>query len=1134
MQQQLYGSESLDLQVPCGSHNWQVFLCGGGVALCVDCDWQCACTNTVYILNPCTNSNNCYGNHASYGILRFVYEVFSAPRVNIVSVVPGRSTLQVNANMSVEGHLYCYVAPFNASILSPLYVRQNGAITLVMIKYALTSVTVSGLSPSTTYDVYLYAESLLGQGMGLTAVRATRRRVTTSCCSSILFVTKYSSLLQYSASTAEVVDSNVFTFSLDFSPTKSLVVNISVAAVGCAGGTPDESSKAVALPSSFLFTSDSFSLNENFVVHGTAGCYVVTAFPINGYPPKNASAYISIYSSVDQVKDPAIASVEFSSDGSKLLVNFDSATDFGVDVVASPFTEFECDLLLDFIGARYATCKWTSNLALVAALDGSQSSLTVGDTVTLLSSVIHPASLSSSLALQVVIQPPISPSPPVVALSTAKTIGSCDDIVLDPTASSGSGGRPWSKIQWMVSGSGAPAGSAAAITTFLNTYHNTTTSSVIRVSKSLFSSEGTLIITLLLENFLGVSATTTCAINILSSTSIPQVQIMGSSKVSMYRKDVLRLFASAAGSPCGNSSSLALLYSWKVYKDANYLPNVVSTSLNDRVFLIPAYSLDALTRYFVYVTVTTVTGASNSDSVQVYVGRAGVQAVISGGSQRKVSSMSLLAIDASSSYDIDYPTATNLKYTWKCFITSPTYGSPCQLSLPNAAILAFSAGRLTSDTTYNFTVMSVSSSDGSSSSSSVAVTVIPQPLPSISFNKMSSKYNAGDRTVVSATVNASFSFMAVWSCPNGGLNLSSVSRSPLSVTFSGGLQSVSLAIAPNSMTAGLTYQFQLSAAYASSPAVEGSASVSIVANGPPYGGSLSVSPSEGYALSTMFYYNTYDWIDSPSDYPLQYSMGYYSSEAQVLFVRSLNPIAYVNTFLGQGLASADYATECVAYSSDIYGATAKASSKVIVLPTKSLNALQSALSQQLDEAEATLNPDLTFSVVNAASLSLNAANCSLAPDCASLNRTLCSTVAQTCGICFDGYLGVAGPANTPCKLSSALRRTGSLCLSDTDCVSHSCKKGKCGLSAKQCPANCTSHAHGECMYGDGNGLPRDFCDANDLTCQSKCSCYAGWYGSDCSLSRDQYETVVDMREKMCISYYAATLVQVSYSNVISE
>ena len=83
IQQQITSSASLRLQVPCGSsHSWQVFLCSDAVALCVDCDWDCSCPDSVYILNPCNSGSSCYGNHASYGVLQFTYaNLLSAPRV---------------------------------------------------------------------------------------------------------------------------------------------------------------------------------------------------------------------------------------------------------------------------------------------------------------------------------------------------------------------------------------------------------------------------------------------------------------------------------------------------------------------------------------------------------------------------------------------------------------------------------------------------------------------------------------------------------------------------------------------------------------------------------------------------------------------------------------------------------------------------------------------------------------------------------------------------------------------------------------------------------------------------------------------------------------------------------------------
>jgi len=167
-----------------------------------------------------------------------------------------------------------------------------------------------------------------------------------------------------------------------------------------------------------------------------------------------------------------------------LLIEFDSPTNYGLGVIPSPYSEFPCNQLLVFVvGAEYATCKWSSSRVLVAVIDGSRSTLTAGDTITLLSAVVRPGGLSAAAAITVVISPPANPSPPVVALSTAKTIGACDDIILDPTSSSGSGGRPWSKIKWIVTGSGATAAGAVAVSDLLNTRYNITTTSVIEVPK---------------------------------------------------------------------------------------------------------------------------------------------------------------------------------------------------------------------------------------------------------------------------------------------------------------------------------------------------------------------------------------------------------------------------------------------------------------------------------------------------------------------------------------------------------------------------------------------------------------------------------------------------------------------------
>jgi hypothetical protein len=61
---------------------------------------------------------------------------------------------------------------------------------------------------------------------------------------------------------------------------------------------------------------------------------------------------------------------------------------------------------------------------------------------------------------------------------------------------------------------------------------------------------------------------------------------------------------------------------------------------------------------------------------------------------------------------------------------------------------------------------------------------------------------------------------------------------------------------------------------------------------------------------------------------------------------------------------------------------------------------------KLDDAYKSNNVDSINQCVNIVASSINTANCTLAPDCMSLNRTLCSAVSHTCGPCLHGFIGI--------------------------------------------------------------------------------------------------------------------------------
>ena len=160
-----------------------------------------------------------------------------------------------------------------------------------------------------------------------------------------------------------------------------------------------------------------------------------------------------------------------------------------------------------------------------------------------------------------------------------------------------------------------------------------------------------------------------------------------------------------------------------------------------------------------------------------------------------------------------------------------------------------------------------------------------------------------------------------------------------------------------------------------------------------------------------------------------------------------------------------------------------------------------------------------FQVISTVSGSLNNGNCSAAPNCTLLNRQPCTTIANTCGACFSGYLGILGSSNAACKLSSSFKNIGQSCSKSSDCISNHCVGGVCVSSNKACANNCSEA--GSCVFYDPNGAVLQSCDSNSLYCQAKCTCFARRYGRDCSLNEASYLTELSLRSTMCNSYYNA-------------
>ena len=142
---------------------------------------------------------------------------------------------------------------------------------------------------------------------------------------------------------------------------------------------------------------------------------------------------------------------------------------------------------------------------------------------------------------------------------------------------------------------------------------------------------------------------------------------------------------------------------------------------------------------------------------------------------------------------------------------------------------------------------------------------------------------------------------------------------------------------------------------------------------------------------------------------------------------------------------------------------------------------------------------------------VNSISCLLAPDalCASLQRSTCGRVTNTCGPCLPGFIGDAEDGNTQCvtapvapamvrsdvlahfQASSSVSCSNSTCTGYAKCVSKICV-----TPAKTCINNC--NGNGTCSFITiDTALQTNVCLVDNPRCQAVCACKPGRRGLSC-------------------------------------
>jgi hypothetical protein len=1146
-------SASAATSVTCAGHTWAVSKCGTNSipAMCVDCVDPCASAthcgggSGLSAVSPCV-TQSCSAGSLLTSAVRLLSVNFQepepAPSILSRSVSANKTELAMSLRLSTKGAAYCAAYLLDATGTSFI---PTSASNIVLQNFMaatdranMSTVVISGLQGAASYKMYCFAQSASGARTAVTDMVAAATTVRTACCKMLQVQSRAASVTE-----GQVV-SNFLAVSTPYAPLQPLQGTVML--TNTASGAPVA---AAVYPSTFTFTPAQGGTSGPSVSIALAalpaGIYTYTV-TLTG---ATAAEYSVEYASTNTLTvvavgrplpAPVLTTAQFSDDGSYVAVAFDSNTDRG-----KLSTRFPCNALFTFACATTSSCLWTSSREVRVYLDSStgcaavQSPLSVDASTTVLKAQCQSTSCETTswpaadASTVLTIAAPASAIAPTVSVSAPSTIGDCDSLMLDVSASSGSGGREWASYA-VTAETTATDSTVAELQTFLQTYH---ISPPAAIPAMLLSAGSSYTFSVKLCNFLGKFGTSSKKV-VVQTSAVPSVSLPGPALRTITRSTVLSILSDASYTDCGGARARSgLSYLWTVKQSGLEQTSLGTLSKDPSVMKLLPYSLQVNSLFEFILQVTKVDSLQTAAaSVQVFVAPGNLRAVIAQGTVRSVRAGEVLTIDASASADEDVPelrgNAADLSFEWSCAQTLPALSATCADVLGAAAAELLHTGIFSADalasaagSAVSVTVTVRDASQTRSATSTVSVTVTPSLAPVLTLVSdvaSSGVFNANNELHLAATVQvpAQYNASLTWSVDDeSGFSLIAATKSPLTLQLPASnqatLSTVYLVLRAGSLPGSSALTFTLTVAVPSAAQLA-TTSTTVRVNAPPLPGKFLVSPPNGTEIVDPFTFSAPRWFDN--ELPLTYQFAQLASSGAEVALGAKTQSSFLTSTLTAGLQAEGYVVTCTLTVFDALSASnrAIATTKVFRGEARNATALASVITDSISSAGSSATGLRQSTSV--ASYLLNAVDCSGAPACAALNRKACYRTPNTCGECVSGlYVGDAGDSNQACVLKSEIGRVDAdTCTTSADCGPFStCVDGACKPVPMSCPGNC-SFPHGTCAYVDTNlGTPVDTCFAGDASCTATCDCQAEYAGSStCSLTIGELAQKQELRAQV--------------------
>jgi hypothetical protein len=525
-------------------------------------------------------------------------------KVKVTSVSTSTVTLLVAMISSIDnpGTIFCNTlsaAPVDVGILkvSP----YSSSYTTVA---STVSVSVGGLAPLSTLTFYCMVLTTYGYSSSITNVLGNgTATATTSCCYAITFSSAPPSVYGYAKKYSAGSTTNIFSYQLSNVPRATVTVTPLIYTTERQRVT----SGINTVPASLTFTTSSagklsgqFYLNSTQSFSGQYGVYLnVTG---SGFKDYGTVVYttVNVLSATAPAQPPKPLLCIFSNDGTYVTLSFDGPTDLG----GITSTTWSCSKFLSFTGAYSAVCSWVNSTTVKIV----SSNIQIGDQVTILGLVLKARCSAGTdcganyFAVQsfITVQAPFNPLTPVIVLKVPAKVSLQSNLVIDPSTTTGSGGRNWASIYWSVTSNTGDDDINGEFAEYLN--NQADISRRIIVPKFLLVNSYS--ITLTVTNFLEVSDTRTVLVSVTDDPCLPTVTIKGASSLTYSVDSDVTIVGGALLPNNGLECPGAIFtYIWSVASADGSAIGVRSTSVTPYKFFAPAYSFNSSYTYTITLTV---------------------------------------------------------------------------------------------------------------------------------------------------------------------------------------------------------------------------------------------------------------------------------------------------------------------------------------------------------------------------------------------------------------------------------------------------------------------------------------------------------------------------------------------------